>query len=733
MESSTAPLIPASICWIDCETCASPERDVTQVGAYRHTEECRVLIVAYAIDGGDVRTWAVADRERLTWADAPEDLRAFAARAAAGEPVKFVAWNAGFDRLALTDGIDGAPFFEVEWFLCAMVRATRANLPATLLLSSRQVGGVEKQTAGKALIRMFSTGDKAPGDAPDHWAAFVGYAADDVAAMRDVWAATPHLRLCDWQDYWASERINDQGLPVDLAFARAASQLAERAYAETNTLIEEKTAGRVTKVTQSVRLIGWCLRIIAEHLPDAEPMIATGEGEDDNDDEEPDEDAATRAVGAYSLGRRRVERVLALIQTMLDRGDDPHPQVIALRDVLEAKLWGGAAGARKYAKIVAMAQPDGPRRGWLPGGYVFCGASATGRFASRGVQVHNLPRVTLKTLDDEADAIRLISERGAAAYDAVAKTFGEPGKMLSALLRPTICAPAGRLLVWGDWSAIEARITPWLAWDFGGDAVVQVFEQNDLDKTAPDIYRVQAGDILGKPPTEVTSAERQSHGKVPVLSLGFGGGPGALHNMALNYGVAFDDAEAREIVRRWRERNAWAPTFWRAVWEAALRAMSNPETPYRAGRLTYAYLPRLLGGTLVCVLPDGFPLYYPGVRMRVRTMKDGTTKEQLSYLKQGRVSWLWHGTLVENAVQAVAAVLLRETLTYLDDLRREAQTSLVLVGHTHDEIVGLAPEADAEREAATLRGVMRARPMWAPDLPLAASVSTGEWYTKIGD
>ena len=34
---------------------------------------------------------------------------------------------------------------------------------------------------------------------------------------------------------------------------------------------------------------------------------------------------------------------------------------------------------------------------------------------------------------------------------------------LAGMLRPSIVAPGGQTLVWGDWSAIEARVLPWLS------------------------------------------------------------------------------------------------------------------------------------------------------------------------------------------------------------------------------------------------------------------------------
>ena len=43
------------------------------------------------------------------------------------------------------------------------------------------------------------------------------------------------------------------------------------------------------------------------------------------------------------------------------------------------------------------------------------------------------------------------------------REIGPVSSVLAKLIRPTFIAPMGKLLVWGDWSAIEARVTPWLA------------------------------------------------------------------------------------------------------------------------------------------------------------------------------------------------------------------------------------------------------------------------------
>ena len=107
-------------------------------------------------------------------------------------------------------------------------------------------------------------------------------------------------------------------------------------------------------------------------------------------------------------------------------------------------------------------------------------------------------------------------------------------RKLALLVRPTLIAQPGNTFVWSDWSAIEARVLPWLADNEGGRAVLAVFEQNDADPALPDIYMHAAADILGKDPMAITKTERQQ-GKVATLALGFSGARRALQAMAANY------------------------------------------------------------------------------------------------------------------------------------------------------------------------------------------------------
>jgi hypothetical protein len=98
---------PNDFVFLDVETRSTV--DVTVGGAYNHTANGVVTILAYAIGDGPVKDWCVRSfepGERLRWSDAPDDLKAALRRVRAGE-AWIVAFNSSFEYLALTRGIDG--------------------------------------------------------------------------------------------------------------------------------------------------------------------------------------------------------------------------------------------------------------------------------------------------------------------------------------------------------------------------------------------------------------------------------------------------------------------------------------------------------------------------------------------------------------------------------------------------------------------------------------------------
>lgn len=362
--------------------------------------------------------------------------------------------------------------------------------------------------------------------------------------------------------------------------------------------------------------------------------------------------------------------------------------------------------------------------------------------------------------------------------------YGPIARTLSMCLRPTFVAQHDdTVLVWGDWSAIEARKLPWLANNRGSNAVLDVFRRVDKDPDAPDVYMIEAGNIHGVDAVEINarihegdkeSKEWRQEGKVAVLSLGFGGSVGALMAMAVGYGLHYDEASAQKVVDIWRENNPWAKRFWDELKEAFFAAYENPGNAYSAGRVTYIYDPDYHGGTIFCVLPCGRLLSYPNLRYREvertdRVTGDTYTVKTLTYRKGYKWGAIWHGILAENPTQASAASVLRAKLKQLDhatqaywsegsaaDVRawEEATGSRLTVDadeyvrryamqppvfpfdtrfHTHDEIGIECEEVDVSAAKAYLKTVMDKPLAWSDGLPLVSEITSHWWYTKSLD
>lgn len=338
-----------------------------------------------------------------------------------------------------------------------------------------------------------------------------------------------------------------------------------------------------------------------------------------------------------------------------------------------------------------------------------------------------------------------------------------PMKKLSLLIRPAFIAPKGKTLVWGDFSNIEARVLPWLANSRGAEEKLDIFRATDRDpENNPDVYCRTASDLVEMDADEFWAIyrdklsdrhewakdTRQSHGKVPELSLGFGGGLGALQAMARNYGVFLSDKVALEVIQKWREANRWASLFWGkhnrnesyGIWGAICNAIENPDSIYEAGRVAYVFDRTYLGGTLFCALPCTRLLTYPMCRWEWREVEDKKTKKkedkfQLTYLKGYTRSAMWYGKAAENITQGFAASILRDLLKRVEFGRGEfidmRPDSYELVMHTHDEALGECGEAEALAAGRYLHSEMTWVPPYAEGLPLAAEITSHWWYTKL--
>ena len=714
MRSRGPTFDPDRICWFDTET--GCKQDLKDVGAYRYAcdPSAHVKILTYAIGREPVKLFtAPVAGQPMTWSDFPADFLRFADLAHQDPRHKFCAHNAAFDRCMLNYAVDGAPELPPEMFIDTIFQATASGLPPDLGSACLAAGAVNKYADGKKLVAMFC-GHKAyatPRSHPAEWAQLCQYAITDVEAMRSLFFRTMQLPPQEWVEYWAQEKINERGLAVDVEFATNANRLSEIARLRSAKELARLTNGKVTSVNG--------VKQIREYLLDVLPddgikfMTKREEEEDDNTGE------ITRPA-KYSLTRSRVEKLIPYCEAIGGH--------IAKR-VLELRLYGGSAAPAKYGKI--LRQQVG---GYVYGQYVPGGAAMTGRASSRGIQIQNLVR---KALPYEHEAIEAVL--AGIDYDKFA-VLGDltPVMRKLALLIRTVFVPGHHtnLFVGSDLGQIEARIGRWLPNTPEADAALQVMRDCDADPKLPDIYVRAASSISNLPIDEIDEDTRQ-RGKIAELALLFGGSVGALQAMASGYGLYIADSEAKETVQRWRGANQWCVRFWGkhddeqsyGLWGAACRALENPGIVQTAGRICYVFLKQYLHGSLLCILPSGRHLTYRGIKFEMVDELDEDDNvigrsRQLRFWKGRQRSKIWHGTLMENCVQAVAADILRGILV------RCEEDGFNIRLQSHDEVLAEVNWQNTEAFSEALRGQMRRGFDWSEGLPLMSDEKVTSYYSK---
>jgi len=661
----------ALICSLDFETSSS--LDLTVVGAYRYAQSAKIMCAGYAIYEENtfkpemVKAWRAWKGEPM-----PDEL----VRALMTVTVRKFAWNAQFERL-ITLHAAGLAVPQEQWF-CTAARARASAYPGKLDLCAKALAIPQKKDlAGGKLMKKLSTEGTGT---EEEYERVLEYCMQDVVVEATIGMVIRDMTAEEWEDYHVCERMNDRGIPIDVELARAAQRYAEVEAAEIAKELAAATNGEITSAKQFARIKKW----VAVRAPEIEEQFT---------DEE---------TGKFSLDR---SARTAIFESDLQISEE-------VREVLELIDDAGRASTAKYAAIENRTDTDGRLRG----AYLFNGAGQTGRYSAMGLQPHNLVR---DKLDNSGDVIEAVLD-GASA-DEVTKLSGQ--NMLTTLgrmLRPTIVAEEGNVLVWADYSAVEARALPWLSGSVAAEPLLDIFRRNE------DVYKHAAMDIYGVPFDKVDKAQRQI-GKISTLALGFGGGANAFRKMARAYGLKINDDTAEEIKVAWRLANPWAKTFWRDLEGAAVRAARTPGTIETAGRISYL----MHGDMLYALLPCGRLIAYPEVEVVEVDGKYGPQARVSSlkasmHPKKGETAWprvtLYGGLLAENCTQAFCASLLRAAVRRLD----EAGWPVVM--HTHDEVLVEVHEGEIDDAKAALQEAMLTNE-W-PDLPLAAEPEYGYSYDK---
>jgi DNA polymerase len=391
-----------------------------------------------------------------------------------------------------------------------------------------------------------------------------------------------------------------------------------------------------------------------------------------------------------SLNKRSVSAVMA------------HAPDEAVRRVLELRQEGGRASVRKLDRLLAMVDADNRLRGSLR-----FHAAHTGRWSGRGYQPQNLKRPETKDLDAAVDAVLSGDKERVRA-------LGAPLTIAGDVQRSVICAAPGHRLIAGDFSAIESRVLARLANEKWKLDTYRKYDETGDPKLEP--YCVLASQALKRIVTPDDDAGRQ-FGKTYDLAFGFGGGRGAWRKFDTS--DTYTDTEIENFKHQFRRTHRATVRFWHALERAAHRTVRTKQRTALGNEFCF----EMERGTLFMTLPSGRRLAYPEARM-----VPGKFEETFNIRRKDNANgaWtdtdIWYGTLVENAVQAVARDLL------VAAIRRLEAAGYKVVLHVHDEIVCEVPE-DFGSEEEFLR-IMLELPDWAGGLPIAGKVRSGKRYAK---
>jgi len=277
------------------------------------------------------------------------------------------------------------------------------------------------------------------------------------------------------------------------------------------------------------------------------------------------------------------------------------------------------------------------------------------------------------------------------------------------LLRESLEAPPGYVVVTCDASQIEARLTAFLCEQTN---LLKQFEKGE------DVYSVFASDIYE---TKVTKQDKEKRflGKTSVLGLGFGMGHKKffqtvrIQAAAQGLDLQFDENEAKRVVNLYRNKHAKIYETWSSLNDA----INDMMTGHTDGRT--------LGP---CVFEKGAIRLPSGLRLFYHDIKWDSEFKTWSFTYGGKRKHIYGGKILENIVQALDIICVMSAALRIK--KRTAQFGYNLAHQVHDEIVYVVREEHADEIKQILLEEMARRPEWGVNLPLAAEAGIGQNYAQ---
>ena len=660
-------VIEINMITIDIET--KSDKDISKCGIYAYTDTpyFDILLFAYSIDGQPVQVVDMANGEEI-----PENVLV----ALVDENVIKRAFNVNFERVCLSkylrknypqyfqsysiDEDTVGDFLNPESWHCSMIHARTLGLPSSLAEVGKVLGiEQQKMTEGKALIKFFcvpyDTIDgvpqfHSPTDYPDKWEIFKAYNKRDVEAEMEIDRRLSRFPVPDflWKEFYLDQEINDRGILVDMQLVDKAINLDAKAKEELTAEVQKLTG--VENPNSVYQLLDWL---------------------------------ETQGYKSDSLGKTQV---LELIKTAKE----------PVKSVLQMRLQLSKSSVKKYTAMKNTACSDNRARGM----FSFYGASRTGRWAGRNVQLQNLPQNHLPDLTEARELVKYSS------FEDIQMLYDDVPDTLSQLIRTAFIPRQGMKFIVADFSAIEARVIAWLA---GEEWRMKAFANGE------DIYCASASKMFGVPVVKHgENGHLRQKGKISELACGFGGSVGAMKAMGAD-SLGLSDTELKQIVTDWREASPHITELWWAVDRAVKKAIKG-KTATKTHGLLFSYE----AGFLFIRLPSGRRLAY--AKPYIGKNKFGG--ESVTYMGiNAQKKWdrleSYGPKFVENCVQGIARDLLMYSMQTL--------SQHFIVGHIHDEMIIECPK---DTKLDEICQQMARTPDWAKGLLLRADGYECSFYKK---
>ena len=660
-------VIEINMITIDIET--RSDKDISKCGVYAYTDTpyFDILLFAYSIDGQPVQVVDMANGEEI-----PENVLV----ALVDENVIKRAFNVNFERVCLSkylrknypqyfqsysiDEDTVGDFLNPESWHCSMIHARTLGLPSSLAEVGKVLGiEQQKMTEGKALVKFFcvpyDTIDGVPQfhypkDYPEKWEIFKAYNKRDVEAELEIDRKLLRFPVPNfiWQEFYLDQEINDRGILVDMQLADKAIGLDAEAKEELTAEMKRLTG--VENPNSVYQLLDWL---------------------------------ETQGYKSDSLGKTQV-------QELIKTAKEP------VKSVLQMRLQLSKSSVKKYTAMKNTACSDNRARGM----FSFYGASRTGRWAGRNVQLQNLPQNHLPDLSEARELVKYGS------FEDIQMLYDDVPDTLSQLIRTAFIPRQGMKFIVADFSAIEARVIAWLA---GEEWRMKAFANGE------DIYCASASKMFGVPVVKHgENGHLRQKGKISELACGFGGSVGAMKAMGAD-SLGLSDTELKQIVTDWREASPHITEFWWAVDRAVKKAVKE-KTATKTHGLLFSYE----AGFLFIRLPSGRRLAY--AKPYIGKNKFGG--ESVTYMGiNAQKKWdrleSYGPKFVENCVQGIARDLLMYSM--------QALSQYFIVGHIHDEMIIECPK---DTKLDEICQQMAITPDWAKGLLLRADGYECSFYKK---